>query len=176
MDMGPAYPSLSERVTNYWERGVRIATRFAIAFGLAVLSGIGIGFAVAHNVLAQIFITLLSAFALWLPFVIGIARFEGWRNARRHRQALAALPIAQQANRQFEKDWQRLLSLAPADASVTRVYSDWIYENAASSVRPSSGTMAPVNSTPSMLPSAALRVTLRSAPLITSPVVRWMFL
>lgn len=117
MDMGPAYPSLSERMTGFWERGVRIATRFAIAFGLAVLSGIAIGFAVTDNALAQIFVTLLSAFALWIPFVIGIARFDGWRNALRNRRALAALPIAQHANQQFEQDWQRLLSLAPAERS-----------------------------------------------------------
>jgi len=115
MDLGPAYPSLSERMTSYWERGVRIATRFAIALGLAVLSGIGIGFAVTDNVLAQIFVTLLSAFALWIPFVIGIARFEAWRNARRHRQARSAQPIAHHANNQFELGWERLSSLAPAE-------------------------------------------------------------
>ena len=113
MDMRPAYPSLSERMTSYWERGVRIATRFAIAFGLSTLTGIGIGFAVTDNVVAQIFVTVLSAFALWIPFVVGVARFEAWRNARRNRKALAAVPIAQRANREFEKDWQRLVSLAP---------------------------------------------------------------
>lgn len=117
MDMRPAYPSLSERMTNYWERGVRIATRFAIAFGLSTLIGIGIGFAVTDNVLAQIFVTVLSAFALWIPFVVGVARFEGWRNARRNRKALAAPPIVQHTNNDFEKDWQRLLSLAPTERS-----------------------------------------------------------
>ncbi len=115
MDMGPAYPSLSERMTGYWERGVRIATRFGIAFGLSTLTGIGIGFAVTDNVLAQIFVTILSAFALWIPFVVGVTRFERWRDSRRHRRALASLPVAQRANRQFEQDWQRLLSLAPAE-------------------------------------------------------------
>jgi hypothetical protein len=117
MDMRPAYPSLSERMTNYWERGVRIATRFAIAFGLSTLTGIGVGFAVTDNVLAQIFVTVLSAFALWIPFVVGVARFEGWRNARRNRKALAAPPFAQHTNKDFEQDWQRLLSLAPTERS-----------------------------------------------------------
>ena len=115
MDMPPAYPSLSERMTDYWERGVRIAMRFAIAFGLSTLAGIGIGFAVTDNVLAQIFVTILSAFALWIPFVIGVARFDAWRYARRNRKAVAALPITQQANRDFEQDWQRMLSLAPRE-------------------------------------------------------------
>jgi hypothetical protein len=117
MDMHPAYPTLSERITSYWERGVRIATRFAVAFGLSTITGIGIGFAVTDNVLAQIFVTVLSAFALWIPFVVGVARFERWRNARSHRKDLAALPIAQHANKDFEQDWQRLLSLAPAERS-----------------------------------------------------------
>lgn len=117
MDMRPHYPSLNERMTSYWERGVRIATRFAIAFGLSVLTGIGIGFAVTDNVLAQIFVTLLSTIALWVPFVMAVARFEGWRNARRERKALAALPIAQRANKDFERDWQRLVSLAPGERS-----------------------------------------------------------
>ena len=115
MDMRPAYPSLNERLTSYWERGVRIATRFAIAFGLSTLTGIGIGFAVTDNVLAQIFVTVLSAFALWIPFVLGVTRFEAWRNGRRHRKAVASVPIAQRANKEFERDWQRLVSLAPAE-------------------------------------------------------------
>ena len=115
MDLRPAYPTLNERMTSYWERGVRIATRFAIAFGLSTLTGIGIGFAVTDNVLAQIFVTVLSALALWIPFVVGVTRFERWLDARRNRRELAALPIARQANRQFEQDWQRLLSLAPAE-------------------------------------------------------------
>lgn len=117
MDVHPSYPGVSERMTDYWERGVRIATRFAIAFGLSTLTGIGIGFAVTDNVLAQIFVTVLSAFALWIPFAVGMARFDGWRNARRNRKALAALPIAQHANKDFEQDWQRLLSLAPTERS-----------------------------------------------------------
>lgn len=94
---------------------MRIAKRFAIAFGLSTVTGIGIGFAVTDNVLAQIFVTVLSAFALWIPFVVAIARFEEWRLAGRNRKALAALPIAQQANKDFEQDWQRLIMLAPTE-------------------------------------------------------------
>jgi len=96
---------------------MRIAKRFAIAFGLSTVTGIGLGLAVTDNVLAQIFVTVLSTFALWIPFVVVIARFEQWRNARRNRKALAALPIAQHANKDFEQDWQRLLSLAPTERS-----------------------------------------------------------
>ena len=115
MDMRRAYPTLNDRMTSYWERGLRIATRFAIAFGLSTLTGIGIGFAVTDNVLAQLFVTVLAAVALWIPFVVGVARFEAWRDGRRERRALASLPIAHHANRAFERDWQRLVSLAPAE-------------------------------------------------------------
>jgi hypothetical protein len=115
MDMRPA--ALSERMTSYWERGVRIATRFAFAFGLSTLTGVGIGFAVTDNVLAQIFVAILSAFALWIPFVVGVARFEAWRKSQRNRRASTPLPVAQQVNKDFEQDWQRLLLLAPTERS-----------------------------------------------------------
>jgi hypothetical protein len=117
MDMRPTYLTLSERMTNYWERGVRIATRFAVAFGLSTLTGIGIGFAVTDNVLAQIFVTTLSAFALWIPFVVGVARYEAWQNARRNRKASPPPPIAHHVNDEFEQDWHRLVSLAPTERS-----------------------------------------------------------
>jgi hypothetical protein len=117
MDMRPDYPTLSERMASYWERGVRIVTRFAIAFGLSTLTGLGIGFAVSDNVLAQIFVTILFAFGLWIPFVVGLARFEGWRNGLRNRKTSAPLPNAQHGDENFEQDWQRLSSLAPTEQS-----------------------------------------------------------
>ena len=117
MDMRPAYPSMSERMTSYWDRGVRIVTRFAIAFGLSTLTGIGIGFAITDNVLAQIFVTILTAFALWIPFVVAVARFDAWRLARHDRKALDSVPMAKRGNPAFEQDWQRLVSLAPAERS-----------------------------------------------------------
>lgn len=117
MDVRPAYPALSERMTSFWERGVRIATRFAMAFGLSTLTGIGIGFAVTDNVLAQIFVTAISALALWIPFVVVISRLEAWRDARRNRRARAKLPIAHHHNRDFERDWQQLTKLAPSERS-----------------------------------------------------------
>ena len=87
MDLHPAFPNLSERMHHYWERAIRIATRFAIAFSLATMMGIAVGFAVSDNVLAQIFVTLFTAFALWIPFVVAVTKFEKWRARPRRPRA-----------------------------------------------------------------------------------------
>ena len=94
---------------------MRIATRFAIAFALAAMSAIAIGFAVSDNVLAQIFITLFTAFALWIPFVVAVAKVEKWRGRRRRLKAVPSVPAAEaRGSHAFERDWQRLTALAPS--------------------------------------------------------------
>lgn len=115
MDMRPAYPSLANRMIAYWERAVRVATRFAIAFALAAVSAIAVGIAVADNVLAQIFITLFTAFALWVPFVVLVTKVEQWRSRpRRAKPAGTTIAVAARASDAgFERDWRRLVALAP---------------------------------------------------------------
>ena len=113
MDLDPAFPSLGERMTYYWERAIRIATRFAIAFALATVSAIAIAFAVADNVLAQIFITVFTAFALWIPFVVAVSKVEKWRARPRRPGAAPAAPAGAPGGNAFERDWQRLTALAP---------------------------------------------------------------
>ena len=113
MDLHPAFPNLSERMHHYWERAIRIATRFAIAFSLATMMGIAVGFAVSDNVLAQIFITLFTAFALWIPFVVAVTKFEKWRARPRRPKAASAVPVELRGSNAFDRDWQRLTALAP---------------------------------------------------------------
>ncbi|HET9355067.1 MAG TPA: hypothetical protein VFO42_02760 [Sphingomicrobium sp.] len=113
MDVHPAYSTLSERMTAYWDRAIRIATRFAIAFALATVSALGIGFAVSDNVLAQIFIALFTAFALWIPFVVAVTKVEKWRARPRQTRPASAAPVAGRVASAFERDWQRLSALAP---------------------------------------------------------------
>ncbi|MEA1072492.1 hypothetical protein [Sphingomonas sp. LY160] len=115
MEFRQSYPTFSERMVSHWERGVRIATRFAIGFGLSTLAGIGIGFAVTDDVLAQIFVTVLSAFALWIPIVVILARVERWRLGRQKGAVTAAPSHAPSVNADFERDWRRLTSLAPRE-------------------------------------------------------------
>lgn len=122
MDTQPSFPSLEERITTYWERAVRIATRFAIAFAMAAVSAIGVAIAVSDNVLAQIFITLFTAFALWIPFVVAVTKFDAWRaRSRRVPASHATIDVpARPSESRFERDWQRLVALAPAESERLR--------------------------------------------------------
>ena len=114
MDPYSAQASLSERIDRYWERAVRVATRFAIAFALATVSGIAVGFSVSDNIFAQIFITLLTAFAFWVPFIVGVTKVENWRARPGRRNTAAPLASRSGADTAFARDWQRLTAMAPA--------------------------------------------------------------
>lgn len=116
MDSGHAYPSLSERMTNYWERAVRIATRFAIAFGLSTALAIGIGFAVTDNAFAQIAVTVLAAFGFWIPFAVLVSRLEQWRKIRGERKLAVSAPAPSLPDQAKDRDWQRLIALAPGQS------------------------------------------------------------
>lgn len=76
--------TLQARLAEAAARGVRIAKYIALSFALAVVAGIGIGAMVADNAIVQIFITVLAAFGLWLPILIGAlavdSRLERWRS------------------------------------------------------------------------------------------------
>ena len=100
-------------MTAYWERALRIATRFAIAFALAAVSALTIAVAVSDNVLAQIFITLFTAFALWIPFVVAVTKVEKWRARPRRTSRISTVPVSGRGTSAFESDWQRLTALAP---------------------------------------------------------------
>ena len=110
--MQPAYPTLTERMTAYWERAMRIATRFAIAFALAAASALAVGFATSDNVLAQIFITVFAAFALWIPFVVLVTKVERWRARPRRTTTVPPVAADRGGGNAFERDWQRLAALA----------------------------------------------------------------
>lgn len=79
--------TLQARLAEAAARGVRIAKYMALSFALAVVAGIAIGAVVADNAFVQIFVTLLCAFGLWLPILIGAlavdSRLERWRTRSR---------------------------------------------------------------------------------------------
>lgn len=104
--------SLSERVTIVWQRGVRLATRVAIAFGLSTLTAIVLGAAVTDNAFAQIAITVLAAFGLWLPFVFLVTRVERFVNRRRSSRAERAA-TNRTAGGPGDESWHRLFAIAP---------------------------------------------------------------
>lgn len=96
-----------------WKRGVRLATRLAIAFGAATVTAIVLGAAVTDNAFAQIVVTVLAAFALWLPFAVLIAgaeRIFKWRRAPRAEAAAPQLGRSKEA----DESWRRLRLAAPA--------------------------------------------------------------
>ena len=115
---GPHYPDLSDQLTDYWQRAMRWATRFAVSFGLAAMSAIAIAAAASDNVFGQIFIILLATFALWPIFVLVLTALSRWREGRRvkaasqHTVTVEAKPTVSS----FERDWQRLIALAPGQS------------------------------------------------------------
>lgn len=99
-------------MTSLWDRGLRIARRMAVAFGLSTLLSIWLGAAVTDNAFAQIFVTVLAAIGLWLPMLIlmvGVETFFGrWR-----RRPVGATTIDVTATRVSGDQWLRLATLAP---------------------------------------------------------------
>jgi hypothetical protein len=103
--------TFQDRLADAAARGVRIAKYMALSFALAVVVGIGIGALVADNAFVQIFVTVLAAFGLWLPILIGAlavdSRLERWRSRP---TAPGARVIEASA---VDACWTRLASTAP---------------------------------------------------------------
>ena len=103
--------SLQARLAEAAARGVRIAKHMALSFALAVVVGIAIGAVVADNAFVQIFVTVLAAFGLWLPILIGAlavdSRLERWRSRPSRRGATVIEASA------VDACWTRLERAAP---------------------------------------------------------------
>lgn len=116
MDLFPGQPpSLHDRISAMWARGVHIATRLAIAFGMATLAAIFLGAAVTDNAFVQILVTVFAAFGLWLPFAFALARVERFFADRRRRREARA-PHRGRVSKPVDRNWQKLASLAPREA------------------------------------------------------------
>lgn len=110
MDEFPTHPhGLNERMTLMWQRGVRLATRLAIGFGLAVVAAILLGAAVTDNGLVQLIVTILAALGLWIPFSVLVAKVDRLFTGRRSGTATAGPGISGHAN----DSWRRLSAIAP---------------------------------------------------------------
>lgn len=101
--------SPTDRVASLWQRGVRLATRLAIAFGLSTLAAIMLGAAATDNAFVQIIVTVLAALALWMPFAVLIVRVERFFASRRSRRERKAAPAKAAA----DDSWRRLFAVAP---------------------------------------------------------------
>lgn len=113
MEVIPRQPSsLNERMSLLWQRGVRLAIRLTVAFGLSTATAILLGAALADNAFVQIVVTVLAAFAFWLPFLLVVTRVDRFLVRRRSgRSARAARPPA--SSGQPDESWRRLHAVAP---------------------------------------------------------------
>ena len=105
-------PSFDERLTSWWDRAVRLATRLAIAFGLAVVAGILLSAAVTDNGLVQVIVTAFAALGLWIPLAVLVTRIDRFfadRSARRARNAERGRAKDQRS----DDSWSRLAAVAP---------------------------------------------------------------
>jgi hypothetical protein len=104
---------LEERMNALFRRGVRLASRLAMAFGLSALTAIVLGGAATDNAFVQVLVTAFAALALWIPYfllIVGVERLFTRRPA-------AEQVVTASATRALEKDsWTRLAALAPAHA------------------------------------------------------------
>lgn len=109
------YPSFGDRVSAMAARGIRIAKRMALAFGLAVIGGIAIGAAATDNAFALIFVSILAAVGLWVPILFALLGVERLFARRGPRPAATAIVEAPAAATGAGASWRRLANAAPAE-------------------------------------------------------------
>jgi len=106
-----AYQPFEERLNLFFRRGLRIASRLAMAFGLSAITAILVGGAVTDNAFVQVLVTAFAALAFWIPFfvaIVGVERLFARRpSPLRSKLSTPALD---------DNSWNRLASLAPAHA------------------------------------------------------------
>jgi hypothetical protein len=106
-------PSLGERINQFVDRGVRLMTRLAIAFGLSTSTAIWIGMAVTDNAFVQIIVTIFAALAFWIPFAVLVARVERLFKRRRARRPVGSQPAPAVSAAVVPEGWRRLTAVAP---------------------------------------------------------------
>jgi hypothetical protein len=114
------YPTLGERMNDMMDRGMRIARRVGMAFGLSALLAIFLGAAVTDNGFVQILVTAFATLALWLPTLFAIVSIERWFGQRRRKPA-SAMTIDATATASSGSHWQRLAAAAPHERDRLRV-------------------------------------------------------
>ncbi|MDQ3144082.1 MAG: hypothetical protein M3Q57_04290 [Pseudomonadota bacterium] len=119
MDRTPTYrPDAEDPFAGFLQRGLRVARRLAISFGLAVVVAIGVGAVSTDNGFVQMLVTALAIFALWLPFFFVIAGIERLFARNPKRDAIVAAPATapDKAEAEEERVWRRLAAAAPHHA------------------------------------------------------------
>ena len=105
------YLPFGDRIDSFVRRGMRIASRLAMGFGLSAIAAIFLGAAVTDNGFVQVLVTAFATIALWIPaflLILGIERLF----TRRPRLAPAAAAAPALTN----VSWSRLAAIAPSHA------------------------------------------------------------
>lgn len=103
------YMPFEDRLGAIFRRGMRIASRLAMAFGLSAITAIVVGGAVTDNGFVQVLVTAFATLAFWIPLflvILGIERLFT-RNPAAPRSELRE-PV--------HNSWRRLAAHAPAHA------------------------------------------------------------
>lgn len=105
-------PSLGDRLTYLLQRGVRLAARVAIAFGLSTAAAIWLAVAITDNAFVQILVMGLGAIGFWIPFLLLVLFVE--RLFRRRPVTARPKPQAPaSADVEGRDGWRRLSAAAP---------------------------------------------------------------
>lgn len=103
--------TLQDKLAQAAARGVRIVKYMALSFALAIVAGIAIGAVVADNAFVQIFVTVLCAFGLWLPILIGALAVDARLERRRSRPSRPGATMVEATA--VDASWVRLARAAP---------------------------------------------------------------
>ena len=104
------YMPFEDRLGAIFRRGMRIASRLAMAFGLSAITAIVVGGAVTDNAFVQVLVTAFATLAFWIPFflvIVGVERLFKRKSA----SPKSAAPA------RTDDSWGRLARVAPAHAS-----------------------------------------------------------
>jgi hypothetical protein len=104
---------IEERLSGLFRRGMRLASRLAMAFGLSAITAIFVGGAVTDNAFVQILVTAFATLAFWIPIFLLILGVERLFSRRQSPEAVSAADSPVRAD---NGSWARLARAAPAHA------------------------------------------------------------
>lgn len=107
------YLPFEDRLGSMFRRGMRIASRLAMAFGLSAITAIVVGGLVTDNAFVQILVTAFAALAFWIPIfmvIVGVERLFSRRSAPR------TVTVPATSVRSDDGSWKRLARAAPSHA------------------------------------------------------------
>jgi len=102
-----------QRLGQLYRKGMRIASRLAMAFGLSAITAIVVGGAVTDNAFVQIVVTAFATLAFWIPFFLAIVGIERLFTRRPKPARNATIDATATVS---SDGWDRLAAMAPAHA------------------------------------------------------------